>query len=213
MSSYMMMPKDYARELMQRGQREKATAFMEYMFDLDEQKNNSIGFYANSWGKSKSTAHAWVKEFGKKVAEHYDFWAIQNEIKYRTVAERQPNDLEKKSNAQTPINTGFIDNTPNALPNDNRTVAEQRVNTKILNKSISGKKRTFIPPTITEIKSYIQEKNLVVDAETFYFHYESQGWMIGKNKMKSWTATIQNWNRKNKINHKFNTSKNKEVLI
>ena len=213
MSSYMMMPKDYARELMISGQREKATAFMEYVFDLDEQKNNSIGFYANSWGKSKSTAHGWVKEFGKKVAEHYDFWTIQNEIKYRTVAERLPNDLEKKSNAQTPTTTDLTSNTPNALPNGCRTVAEQRVNTKILNKSISGKKQAFIPPTISKIQSFIQEKNLSVDAESFYYHYESQGWMIGKNKMKSWTATIQNWNRRNKTNPKSNTSKKKEVLI
>lgn len=194
MSTYMMMPKDYIRELNKLGHREKAAAFMEYMFDLDENKNNSIGFYASSWNKSKSTAHAWVSEFRDEIAKHFDFWTIQNELKYRTIAERQPNDLEKKPNAKSAIKSSLKDTDTNAQPNDRRTVAELSINTKINKESISGKKQAFVPPTIQEIQSFIESKKLNIDAKTFFYHYESNGWMVGKNKMKSWTATVLNWN-------------------
>jgi len=208
MSTYMMMPKDYARELMHLGQREKASAFMEYMFDLDEKKNNSIGFYSISWEKSKSTVHAWVTEFKDEIAKHFDFWTIQNELKYRTVAERQPNDFQKKSNAKSTENTSVKGNVPNALPNDSRTVAEQSINTINNKESNSGKKQVFSSPTIQEIKEFIESKNLNVDASKFYYHYESNGWMIGKNKMKSWTATIMNWNaRENQTNNNVTNKK------
>ena len=27
----------------------------------------------------------------------------------------------------------------------------------------------------------------------FINHYESNGWMVGKNRMKNWQATVRNW--------------------
>ena len=207
MSSYMMMPKDYARELMKLGNRDKASAFMEYMFDLDEKKNNSIGFYALSWDKSKSTTHAWVLEFRDEIAKHFDFWAIQNELKCRTLAERQPNDFQKKPNAKSADNTNVQPIVPNALPNACRTTTEQRVNTINTKESVSGKKQAFIPPTIQEIKAFIESKNLRVDADKFYYHYESNGWMVGRNKMKSWTATVMKWNSGETTTNKSVTKK------
>ena len=53
----------------------------------------------------------------------------------------------------------------------------------------------FVPPTIDQIQEYIKEKGFNVDAERFYLFYESKGWMVGKNKMKSWTAAVCNWAR------------------
>ena len=210
MSTYMMMPKDYIRELSKLGHREKAAAFMEYMFDLDENKNNSISFYASSWNKSKSTAHAWVSEFRDEIAKHFDFWTIKNELKYRTIAERQPNDLEKKPNAKNAIKSSVKDTAPNAQPNDSRTVAEPSINTKINKESISGQNK-FVAPSIQEIQDFIASKNLSVDAKTFFYHYESNGWMVGKNKMKSWTATVQKWNSDKKTSFQQNTDTKKQV--
>lgn len=38
------------------------------------------------------------------------------------------------------------------------------------------------------------------DAESFYNHYESNGWMVGKAKMKNWKATVAQWAKRNKGN-------------
>lgn len=60
---------------------------------------------------------------------------------------------------------------------------------------LEGQKKVFTPPTLDEIEAYIQAKNLSLDAERFYDFYESNGWMVGRNKMKDWRATARNWSR------------------
>lgn len=61
--------------------------------------------------------------------------------------------------------------------------------------------RRFFPPTVNEVKVYCKEQGYSVDAERFVDHYESNGWMVGKNKMKDWKAAVRNWNRKEKPNN------------
>ena len=51
----------------------------------------------------------------------------------------------------------------------------------------------FLKPTLEEVRSFIHEKNFRVDADAWYAHYESNGWMVGKNKMKDWRASINYW--------------------
>lgn len=63
------------------------------------------------------------------------------------------------------------------------------------------KSNGFKKPSISEIHSYILEKNFNVNAETFFNFYESNGWKVGKNKMKSWKASLATWNSKNKNEH------------
>lgn len=56
-------------------------------------------------------------------------------------------------------------------------------------------KKIFIPPTIEEIKAYIQEKDLKGNADSFFNHYEANGWRYGKAaiKMADWKAALRNW--------------------
>jgi hypothetical protein len=51
----------------------------------------------------------------------------------------------------------------------------------------------FQPPDIVDIKNYISEMGYSVDPMKFYNHYESNGWRVGKNKMKSWQAAVRTW--------------------
>ena len=58
----------------------------------------------------------------------------------------------------------------------------------------------FIAPTVEDVRAYCQERHNNVDPVTFVNFYSSKGWMVGKNKMKDWKASIRTWerNRKNK---------------
>lgn len=56
--------------------------------------------------------------------------------------------------------------------------------------------KKFIKPTIEEIKTYCDERNNNIDAELFFNHYESNGWMVGKNPMKDWKASVHTWEKK-----------------
>jgi hypothetical protein len=62
--------------------------------------------------------------------------------------------------------------------------------------NIKKGKNRFTPPTQGDIESYCYEKNLNVEAGRFLDFYEANGWMVGKNKMKDWKATIRNWHRR-----------------
>ena len=64
------------------------------------------------------------------------------------------------------------------------------------------KRKNFVKPTVEEIAAYCKEKNYNVNAQQFFNYYESNGWKIGRNAMKSWQAAVQNWNTRNKANNK-----------
>ena len=63
-------------------------------------------------------------------------------------------------------------------------------------KVVVEKAPRFCPPTVDEVKAYCLEKNYTVDAENFCDFYESKGWFVGKNKMKSWQAAVRTWQRR-----------------
>lgn len=55
-----------------------------------------------------------------------------------------------------------------------------------------------IPPSIDEVQQYIQDKQYRIDLDCFMSHYESNGWKVGKNKMKNWQAAVRTWQARNK---------------
>ena len=63
------------------------------------------------------------------------------------------------------------------------------------NTNIGEKRKRFIPPTLTDVKQYCEERNNHVDAERFIDFYESKGWMVGKSKMKDWKAAVRTWEK------------------
>ena len=60
---------------------------------------------------------------------------------------------------------------------------------------VAGSASRFRPPTLEEVKSYILEKGIEIDAERFVAYYESNGWMVGRNKMKNWKSAIVTWHK------------------
>jgi len=58
---------------------------------------------------------------------------------------------------------------------------------EIINKK--ERRKVFIKPTIEDIKKEFPNFN----AESFLNYYESNGWMVGKNKMANWNASVKNW--------------------
>jgi hypothetical protein len=78
--------------------------------------------------------------------------------------------------------------------NDDK-VKESKINNKL---NVKEKEKEFTPPTIDEVKNYISEKGYSIDAEHFVAYYESNGWKVGKNKMKDWKAAIITWSKNDK---------------
>jgi hypothetical protein len=66
----------------------------------------------------------------------------------------------------------------------------------------------FVKPSIEEVQAYAKTKHVMSDmaakqfAEEFWNFYESNGWLVGKAKMKSWTSAVAGtWKKTaNKLN-------------
>ncbi len=94
---------------------------------------------------------------------------------------------------------------------DRRTKREQSVDESPPNKELlitNNQLRTkdqktraspFVPPNEIEVGQYCLAKGYGIDAEHFISFYESKGWMVGKNKMKSWKASLTNWHKRNGV--------------
>jgi hypothetical protein len=75
-----------------------------------------------------------------------------------------------------------------------RTKSEKVVLDQIRSdKKRKEKDKAFSKPTIQEIKDYILEIKGTINAATFYNHYETVGWKVGKNAMKDWKAAVRGW--------------------
>lgn len=87
---------------------------------------------------------------------------------------------------------------PNQEPlttNQEPETSNQEPLLKELDLTSSDPKR-FKKPCVGEVTAHFHDKGLSTaahEAEKFFNYYESNGWMVGKNKMKSWKHAANNW--------------------
>jgi hypothetical protein len=56
-------------------------------------------------------------------------------------------------------------------------------------------RKTFVQPTLDEVKAYCQERRNSVDPEQWLDHYTANGWKVGKSPMSDWRAAVRTWER------------------
>lgn len=84
---------------------------------------------------------------------------------------------------------------------------DNRESTDTASVSDTPKRSTFKKPTLEEIKEYCRERKNTINAEHFFDYYESNGWQVGKNKMKDWKATVRTWEQRDRGYYGNYTSK------
>lgn len=96
----------------------------------------------------------------------------------------------------------YINNTNNinivngqAQKNQNQNCHPELVEASQTQKKLREKKVITIPPAYETVLAYFKdEKWPLIEAEKFYNHFESNGWLVGgKSKMKDWKAAARNW--------------------
>lgn len=119
----------------------------------------------------------------KSIVENYELFIIENEHFGSLSVQRRLDMRNEKSNkARESAQKRWIKDA-NALQTqyDSNAIKENKVK--------ENKRKVFIKPNVDEIKQEFPNFN----AEHFYNYYESNGWMVGRNKMKDWKATVRNW--------------------
>lgn len=72
----------------------------------------------------------------------------------------------------------------------NKTINNTKLYDGIGQNDKKRKSARFVPPTIDECFLYCQSR---IEAEKFWHYYESNGWKVGKNKMKNWKSALTGW--------------------
>ena len=72
--------------------------------------------------------------------------------------------------------------------------------------------RRFTPPSVDEVTAYCEERGNRVDPQEFVDFYEAKGWMIGKNKMKDWKASVRTWEKSSRPKRKLGSYANERPI-
>jgi hypothetical protein len=130
-------------------------------------------------------------------------------IKYCTykTTETKFNGNEPLNKVESPAKQSLIDDETKfngAIKQSLSNNLNDNINDK-LEDNIKVKQTRFVKPSISEIQEYCNERKNNINAEKFFNHYESNGWMVGRNKMKDWKASVRTWEQNEK---KYATSQN-----
>ena len=141
---------------------------------------------------------------GVVVIKH---WKIHNYIqsdRYKpTVYAEEKALLNTKNNKAYTLNDGCIQN--GYIMDTQVRLGKDRIGKDRIGKDSVGeieegdkppsKAKRFTPPTLEEVTAYCMERNNSVDPQHFIDYYTSNGWLVGKNKMKDWKAAVRTWER------------------
>lgn len=99
-----------------------------------------------------------------------------------------------------PVTVGYHGK-PNQTEAEAEADAEADTDGELDIMGMAPKSKRFSPPSVDEVRFYCQEKGYSVDSQRFVDYYTSNGWMVGRNKMKDWKAAVRTWNSKNTANN------------
>ena len=126
--------------------------------------------------------------------------------KYEVYIDKQKENGAKggrpKKEQETQITQPFFEE-PKKADNVNDNVSDN-VNDKKKQRDV------FIKPSIVEIKTYMTEIGMADVSEKWFDYYESNGWLVGKNKMKNWRAAVRTWKNNNLTN---NVSRDRKSVV
>jgi len=118
---------------------------------------------------------------GRRIEKVEGGWMVLNNEKYRL-----HEDIKKEKHRE------YVKNWRKNKENEgcDITVKSQLITPVSPSVSVSV---SLSKPTIEDVKKYCIENKYQTDPSRFWNYYESIGWKVGKNKMKSWHSAIAGW--------------------
>lgn len=130
----------------------------------------------------------------------------------RKIQAQRENGRKRGKGSQTTASHGLPDkaNESHGLPSETMGAKKQSSKAKANSKATSttsvvesedakasnarARSPCFEPPDLEEVKLYFADKSgTEAQAERFFYHYEANGWKVGKNSMKNWKAAASGW--------------------
>jgi hypothetical protein len=141
---------------------------------------------------------------GRRICDVDGGWKIVNYVKYRELG----SDIDRRNYLRLKQREHRSLSTMSTNEDKVSTNASASVYASVSGEGGVGETqtRTFTKPTIAELKLGCAKCGLPdAEADTFFNYYESNGWRVGRNPMKSWVSALANW-KKNYDSRRFQTS-------
>jgi len=138
------------------------------------------------WGWSKAKVRNFLK-----TLQNDSMIDLKPDQKKTTVKIHHYSDYQDIETAKRPLGD-HSETTRRPLRDPNKKKEEYK------NEKKKKKREKFTPPSIEIITMYFQEKGLtgnigIREAKIFENYYIANGWMVGRNKMIDWKATVRGW--------------------
>jgi len=99
---------------------------------------------------------------------------------------------EKRTTVERPLNDRSI-----PVERKSNPISSSSSSPSVREKSKPKKSPQFKRPTVEEVTEYSRrraaEGKPAIDPQKFVNHYDSNGWKVGRNPMKSWQAAVRTW--------------------
>lgn len=156
-------------------------ALNEYVF-----LGNQPSFFGDTSAEGRMLNMAWL--LVKPVVDK----SIGNSIGGRNSGGERPNMIgNTNAQKQHDFNSQSIVN--QHQNNRDKDKDKDKEKDKEIEESTKKNRTEFVPPSIDEVREYVNSSGYAINAEAFVSHYEAVGWMVGKNKMKNWQAAVRSW--------------------
>ena len=163
--------------------------------DIIDELSWYVGYRKCKYTKAQcETAMKWLKKATMIATTKTTRGMIVTILNYNKY--QDPKNYENHNETQTRTTTE---------PQQHDTIYKNDKNDKNdKNKKTIGEKtnpsKKFTPPELKQVFEYCKQRNNNVDHQQWHDYYTSNGWMVGKNKMKDWKAAVRTWERKNRTN-------------
>lgn len=140
----------------------------------------------------------WAKrQFVSDDAERYAKRNAERQRKFR----KRKKDEEKQYDINSNVTRNVIsDVTITPLDTDTHSDADKKTIQKVNSPDTYKKSTVFHKPSVDEIKTYCQSRGNGLNAQQIFDHYEANGWMRGRTKIKDWKACVRTWEVNNPKN-------------
>jgi hypothetical protein len=124
---------------------------------------------------------------------------LKEEVEKRKAYSESRRNNRKKKEDMNDISKTYVQHMENENENEN-VIKEKKVS-------------VFKKPTIEDVKTYMKEQGMNDISERWMSHYESNGWLVCKNKMKDWKASVRTWKLNNLQTEEIKTNKPKIATL
>lgn len=127
---------------------------------------------------------------------------IETEEKTETIVSVATGESDPSHNDVTPVSQDYHDTVTDESQSSHVELEleielERKKEPPSGGKKESGKR--FLAPSPEIVQAYLDELGVKsFDGQGFCDHYESKGWMVGKNRMKDWKASVRTWMRQDR---------------